>query len=146
MSEPEGDLRVVRLHKTADGGYEATNVRGGTLSVGTGNDADFTPSELLLAALAACTSIDLDLITRKRAEAVSLRAESTARKVRDASGNRLTDLQLGFDLRFPEGERGDAAREMLPRALAMSRDRLCTVGRTVAAGEQPAYRLLGSAD
>lgn len=143
MSEPEGDRRIVRLHKTDDGRYEATNVRGGTITVGTGDDSAFTPSELLLTALVACTSMDLDYITRKRAEPVTLRAEASARKIRDESGNRLTDVELGFDLRFPGGASGDAAREMLPRALAMSRDRLCTVGRTVTAGEQPGYRLVG---
>ena len=35
---------------------------------------------------------------------------------------------------FPEGEDGDRAREMLPKAIAMSHDRLCTVSRTVVLG------------
>ena len=35
---------------------------------------------------------------------------------------------------FPEGEAGDRAREMLPKAIAMSHDRLCTVSRTVVLG------------
>ena len=40
---------------------------------------------------------------------------------------------------FPEGEGGDRAREMLPRALQQTRDRLCSVGRTVAIGEPIEY-------
>lgn len=32
---------------------------------------------------------------------------------------------------FPDGEAGDAARAVLPKAVAESHDRLCTVGRTV---------------
>ena len=44
----------------------------------------------------------------------------------------MTNLRVTFDMRFPEGEAGDRAREVLPRAIAMSRDRLCTVSRTVA--------------
>ena len=35
---------------------------------------------------------------------------------------------------FPEGADGDRAREMLPKAIAMSHDRLCTVTRTVVLG------------
>jgi uncharacterized OsmC-like protein len=41
---------------------------------------------------------------------------------------------LIFDLQFPEGEAGDAARAVLPDAIAKSRDRICTVSRTVALG------------
>ncbi len=140
MTTPD-DHRSVRLHKIGEGRYLATNRRGGVLPIGSGGDPDFTPTELLLAALAGCTSIDLDLITRKRASAVVFEAEATGEKIRDDQGNRLTDLRLVFDLRFPEGEEGDAARAVLPRALAQSRERLCTVGRTVAAGEPAAYEL-----
>lgn len=137
----QDDQRSVRLHKIGKGRYLATNRRGGVLPVGSGRDPDFTPTELLLAALAGCTSIDLDLITGKRADAVVFEAEASGVRVRDEAGNRLTDLRLVFDLRFPEGDAGDAARAILPRALAQSRDRLCTVGRTVAAGEAPSYAL-----
>jgi hypothetical protein len=49
------------------------------------------------------------------------------------------DLRVTFDVSFPEGPAGDAAREALPRALAQTRDRLCTVSRTVALGEPVEY-------
>ena len=137
----QDDTRAIRLHKIGEGRYLATNRRGGVLPIGSGGDPDFTPTELLLAALAGCTSIDVDLITRKRADALVFEADATAVKIRDEAGNRLTDLRLVFDVRFPEGAEGDAARAILPRALAQSRDRLCTVGRTVAAGEAASYEL-----
>jgi uncharacterized OsmC-like protein len=35
---------------------------------------------------------------------------------------------------FPEGAEGDAARAILPRAVKLSHDRLCTVSRTVEIG------------
>ena len=60
-------------------------------------------------------------------------------KIRDDQGNRLVDLRLTFDVRFPEGEDGDRAREVLPRSIAQSRDRLCTVGRTVQVGAPIEY-------
>ena len=122
-----------------EGRYKATNARGGVLPVGSGGDPDFTPVELLLAALAGCSAIDVDLITGKRAGAVSFDVVAEGHKIRDDQGNRLTDLRLTFDVRFPEGEDGDRAREVLARSIAQSRDRLCTVGRTVQVGAPIEY-------
>lgn len=132
-------LRRVELTRTWPGHYQATNRRGGVLPVGSGDDAEFTPVELLLTAIAGCAAIDVDLITGKRAPAVTFGVRTQGHKVRDHLGNRLVDLRVTFDLTFPEGEDGDRARESLPRALAQTRDRLCTVGRTVVAGEQIEY-------
>ena len=126
--------RHVDLTKIGEGRYKATNARGGVLPIGSGDDPDFTPVELLLAAIAGCSSIDVDLITGKRAEATSFDVVAEGTKIRDEHGNRLVDLRLTFEVRFPEGEEGDRAREALPRSIAQSRDRLCTVGRTVQTG------------
>jgi putative redox protein len=124
-------LRYVELTRQRKARYVATNRRGGTLEIGEGDDAAFTPTELLLTALAACTAMDVDYIVGKRAEADSGWLRSSAHKVRDDWGNHLVDVELTVDLRYPEGEAGDAARAVLPRALQQSNDRLCTVGRTV---------------
>jgi putative redox protein len=91
--------------------------------------------ELFLAAIGGCTGADVDFIVSKRAEPVAFRVAVSGDKVRDASGaNRMTNLTVEFTVTFPEGADGDAAREILPRALAMSHDRLCTVSRTVELG------------
>ena len=50
------------------------------------------------------------------------------------AGNHMTDLRVTFRLGFPEGEAGDAARTAFPRSVAQSRDRLCSVSRTVQLG------------
>ncbi|WP_127552393.1 OsmC family protein [Actinoplanes sp. OR16] len=127
--------RAVTLHRTTLGQYEVRNARGGTMTIGVGDGADFTPVELLLAAIGGCTGADVDYITSKRAEPDSFTVAVTADKVRDeAGGNRLTDVTVELRVTFPEGAAGDAAREMLPRAARMSHDRLCTVSRTVELG------------
>jgi uncharacterized OsmC-like protein len=56
----------------------------------------------------------------------------------------MTNLELTFRIRFPEGEAGDAARALLPDAVAKSHDRLCTVSRTVELGSpiKPVIELL----
>ena len=136
----DNTLRFVDLSLGDDGRYQVTNRRGGVLPIGSGgDDTDFTPVELFLAALAGCGAIDIGLITGKRAQPESFDVRVEGHKIRDERGNHMVDLKLTFDVTFPEGEDGDRAREFLPRAMAQTRDRLCTVGRTVAIGEPVAY-------
>ena len=137
--EPRPGLRQVELTKIGAGRFKATNARGGAVTLGSGDDPDLTPVELLLAALAGCSAIDVDLITGKRAAPTSFHVGAEGVKVRDEQGNHLVDLRLTFEVRFPEGEAGDRAREVLPRSIAQSRDRLCTVGRTVQLGAPVEY-------
>jgi len=138
MSQPatsDETLRRVDLTQIGEGRFKAVNPRGGVLPMGSGDDPDFTPVELLLVALAGCGAIDAELITRKRARATSFDVRAEGHKVRDEQGNHLVDLTVSFSLTFPEGEDGDRARESLPRTLQQVTDRLCTVGRTVTLGE-----------
>ena len=132
-------LRFVDLTRMGKERYKATNRRGGVLPIGSGDDPDFSPVELLLAALAGCAAVDIDLITGKRVEPTTFEMRTTGHKVRDEQGSHLVGLTIHLDVRFPEGEDGDRAREMLPRAIQQTRDRLCTVGRTVALGEPVEY-------
>jgi uncharacterized OsmC-like protein len=127
-------FRSVSLRRTEAQHYVATNVRGGELPIGPGDDQTFTPVELLLAAIAGCSAIDVDILTSRRAEPDQFDVEATGDKIRDDDGNRMTNLELTFRIRFPEGEAGDAARALLPDAVAKSHDRLCTVSRTVELG------------
>jgi uncharacterized OsmC-like protein len=126
--------RTVTVERIAQGVFTATNTHGGQLRFGTGSDADFTPTELLLAAIAGCTAIDVDILTSRRAEPDSFQVRADADKIRDSQGNRLTDIVVTFQIAFPDGAGGDQARAILPDAVAKSHDRLCTVGRTIEIG------------
>jgi putative redox protein len=123
--------RSISLSRTDRGRYEAVNARGGRLHLGSGDDESFTPVELLLAAIAGCSAIDVDFITSKRSEPTRFELRMTGEKVRDEQGNHLTDLVLSFDVAFPEDEAGRAAASVLESAVKASHDRLCTVSRTV---------------
>ena len=114
--------------------YTATNERGGTIAIGDGSGTEFTPVELVLAAIAGCTAIDVDVVTTRRAEPVSFRVDADALKVRDAEGSHLTDIAVTFRIEFPDGEAGDSARAILPDIVKKSHDRLCTVSRTIELG------------
>jgi putative redox protein len=123
--------RTLVVERDPAGVLHARNVRDGTLAVGHGDDGHFTPTELLLAAIAACTAADVDALTSRRAEPEAFAVRVEAVKVRDDDGNRLADVTVTFRVAFPDGPDGDAARAVLPDAVRRSHDRLCTVGRTV---------------
>jgi uncharacterized OsmC-like protein len=129
-------LRQVHFERIDNSSYRVHNARGGRITVGSGGaDTDFTPVELLLAAIGTCSAIDVDVVVSRRAEPTEFRAVVRGDKVRDPEeGNRMENLAVEFTIRFPEGEDGDKAREALPRAVKMSHDRLCTVSRTVELG------------
>jgi putative redox protein len=128
--------RALRVERTALGRFTAVNDRGGRLPFATGADDHdvFTPIELLLAAIGGCTALDVDALTSRRAEPESFVVDVHANKVRDEHGNRLTDIEVTFHVAFPDGPDGDTAREVLPGAVKVSHDRLCTVSRTVEVG------------
>ncbi|HEU5331917.1 MAG TPA: OsmC family protein [Actinocrinis sp.] len=127
-------LRTVRIERTAAGHYTATNVRGGRITFDSGDDTDFTPVELLLAALGGCTAIDADVATSRHAEPTRFTVTATGDKISDELGSHMVNLAVTFNVTFPEGEAGDRARAILPRAVRTSHDRLCTVSRTIEIG------------
>lgn len=135
--------RGIDLSRVSAGRYLASNQRGGTLRVGSGDDEDFSPVELLLVALAGCGAVNVDELTSRRAEPESFAVTAEGRKVRDEGGGHLVGLTVTFDLRFPEGEDGDRARAFLPRAMQQTHDRICTVSRTVELGEPVEYAVAG---
>lgn len=130
------NARRVELQRTEQGHYEATNPRGGSISLGRGTDSDFTPVELLLVAIAGCSSVDVDYITTKKVEPLSFTVTGSGTKVSDEGGNRMADLAVSFDITFPDTDEGRAAAERIPRAIDMSHGRLCSVSRTVALGTE----------
>lgn len=107
----------------------------------TGDGTDFTPVELLLAAIGGCTAVDVDILTSRRSEPDAFEVLVEGDKVRDDEGNHLTGLKVTFQLAFPATEQGDQARAVLPSAVRRSHDRICTVGRTVELGTPIATRI-----
>ena len=126
-------LRSVTLTRTGPSTFVARNARGGELVLGSPTDESdhFSPVELLLAAVAGCSGIDVDMLTSRLAEPDSFEVSAAAAKVRDEQGNHLGPVTVTVSVTFPPGEEGDAARTRLPEAVDLSRDRLCTVSRTV---------------
>ncbi|MET9734604.1 OsmC family protein [Streptomyces sp. NPDC006458] len=134
----DNTLRSVTVERTGTGRFVATNTRGGTIAFGSasepGSETEFTPVELLLAALAGCSAVDVDVATGRHAEPDRFTIVASGHKISDDLGNRLTGLQVTFSVSFPDGEGAERARAILPRAVKTSHDRLCTVSRTVETG------------
>ena len=132
--------RNVTVRRIANGQFTVTNARGGQITLGSG-ETDFSPVELLLAAIGGCTAIDVDVVTSRRAEPDAFEVLVDAEKVRDEAGNHLTDIEVTFRIAFPGGTQGDQARAVLPDIVQKSHDRLCTVSRTVELGTPVAPRI-----
>jgi putative redox protein len=138
----ESAHRSVSIERIANSRYTVTNARGGQITMASGNGTDFSPVELLLAAIGGCTAADVDLVTSRRAEPDEFGVVVGAEKARDAAGsNYLTDITVTFRIRFPEGEDGDKARTVLPDIAQKAHDRLCTVGVTVQRGAPITLRI-----
>ena len=127
----EDTHRSVQVERVDTGRYLARNARGGTLPIG---GDDFTPVELLLAAIGGCTATDADVVVSRRVEPEAFTVTVSGDKIQDETGNRMENLAVTFQVRVPEGPAGDQARTVLPRAVTLSHDRLCTVSRTVELG------------
>lgn len=125
--------RSVTLSRDSVGVYTATNADGASLRFGRGEGL-LSPVELLLAAVAGCSSIDVDMMTTRRAEPDRFDVTAEADYVHDdAEGNVLENVRVLFDLAFPDGEEGDKARARVASALKISHDKECTVSRTIEA-------------
>ncbi len=128
---PPTGQRSVRLERVAAGRYTVINPRGGTVTLGRGQDSDYTPVELLLAALAGCTSVDVDEVTTRRSEPESFVVDCAAVKVSDELGNHLSGVDVTFRISFPDDESGAAAAGLVQRVVRLSHEKLCTVSRSL---------------
>jgi uncharacterized OsmC-like protein len=137
MSEQESTAIAVGLTRNKARHYRVVNDRGAVINISDGSDADFTPVELLLAALAGCSAIDVDTATARHAKPERFQVTSSAVK----DNHRLVNLHVRFDVKFEGTVEGAAAEAILPRALEASHTKLCTVSRTIEAGEKVDFEI-----
>lgn len=134
MSEPNVVKTYgVEVERLAQTHYRATNPAGASLEFGAGEGL-LSPVELLLAAVAGCTAVDVDVVTSRRGgEPSTFRITAEGDRVNEAGGaSRLSDVRLAFDVTFPDTpEGGRQAQAMVGRLVQVSHDKDCTVSRTV---------------
>lgn len=134
MSENSREIREVSIKRVESRKYQATSLESGaSLEFGQGEGL-LTPVELLLAAIAGCSAIDVDVATTRRSEPENFEVKASGYKVSEDSASRMEDIRLGFDLKFPDTEEGRKAAGMVERIVKLSHDKYCTVSRTVELG------------
>lgn len=127
MSE---DIRSIELTRIAENHYRATAPSGASIEFGRGEGL-MTPVELLLAAVAGCSSIDVDTVTSRHTEPTKFDVSATADKIDEDGASRVDNVHLDFDLAFPDDEEGRKADARVERLVGLSHDKYCTVSRTV---------------
>ena len=127
MSE---DIRSIELTRIAENHYRATAPSGASIEFGRGEGL-MTPVELLLAAVAGCSSIDVDTVTSRHTEPTKFDVSATADKIDEDGASRVDNVHLYFDLAFPDDEEGRKAEARVERLVGLSHDKYCTVSRTV---------------
>ena len=138
----EDSSRSVHITRTGAQSFTVTNARGATLQIGEGQNDDFTPVELLLAAIGGCNAVTVEALT-KRSEPEQFDVDVHAQKTKSADGGtQLEDIRVTFAVEFPDDEPGRKMTERLPGAIEKSHRLYCTVGRTVEPGTPIAIELL----
>lgn len=145
MSENSREIREVSIKRVESRKYQATSLESGaSLEFGQGEGL-LTPVELLLAAIAGCSAIDVDVATTRRSEPENFEVKANGYKVSEDSASRMEDIRLGFDLKFPDTEEGRKAAGMVERIVKLSHDKYCTVSRTVELGASVQSEVLNQA-
>ncbi|GAA1897827.1 OsmC family protein [Asanoa iriomotensis] len=113
----------VEVERTDDGGYVARNGRGAEIRFGTADGTDFTPVELLLAALGGCNIVTVEPLTAQRHHRLArLAAVLESEKVKP---NKLGPITMTYDVTLPPD---DAEAEPVFRAVAERvHEKYCTV-------------------
>jgi len=121
-------MAEVRVERTDDGGFFATNARGARVQIG-GSDQDgvFTPVELLLVALGGCEIVTVEPLTAKRGHRlVKLAVRVHAEKVETS---KLGPVTATYEIELPPGD--DKAAEVFEAVAHRVHEGYCTVGRAL---------------
>jgi len=113
----------VMVERTEDG-FVGRNNRGAEISFGTGgDDAAFTPVELLLVALGGCNIVTVEPLTAKRGHRlVRLAATMDAEKI---TPNTLGTITVTYDIELPHGD--PQAAQVFHDVAHRVHERACTV-------------------
>lgn len=122
----------VHLHRTGVRTYEAVNARGARIAIGkTPDAAEFSPGELLKAALGGCAGLSMDIPASSRL-GEDMEATIVVSGDIDEAEDRYRALAetIRLDLAGLPDERRDRLVSVIERTIAAA----CTIERTVTAG------------
>ncbi|MEU7830832.1 OsmC family protein [Nonomuraea sp. NPDC049129] len=121
----------VRVERTEDGGFRATNARGAEVRIGTGDEEGaFTPVELLLAAVGGCNIVTVEPLTAKRGQRL-IRLAMTVESEK-VEPNLLGPVTVTYDVEVPSEQADEVFRAVADRVHA----KYCTVSRSLQEGTE----------
>lgn len=122
----------VRVRRDKHASFTAVNARGAEIKIGRSQDGpDFSPVELLMAALGACAGLSADnVIARRLGEDAPVEVLVDADK--DEEADRLTKIRMSFDVDL--SSLTPAERTVLATLAERAVERTCTVSHTVEPG------------
>src|SRR5699024_612793 len=84
-----------------------------------------------LAAVAGCSSNDVDTVTNRHTEPTRFGVSATDDKIVEDGASRVDDVHLDFELAFPDDEDRRKSDERIERLGGLYHDKYWTVSRTV---------------
>ncbi|MEV6153090.1 OsmC family protein [Nonomuraea sp. NPDC052129] len=121
----------VRVERTEDGGFRATNARGAEVQIGAGDEEGaFTPVELLLAAVGGCNIVTVEPLTAKRGQRL-IRLSMTVESEK-VEPNLLGPVTVTYDVEVPSEQAEEVFRAVADRVHA----KYCTVSRSLQEGTE----------
>ncbi|MFI6387548.1 OsmC family protein [Nonomuraea sp. NPDC050547] len=121
----------VRVERTDDGGFRATNARGAEVRIGGGDeDGVFSPVELLLAAVGGCNIVTVEPLTAQRGQQlIRLAMTVESEKVQP---NLLGPVTVTYDVEVPSEKADEVYRAVAHRV----HEKYCTVSRSLSEGTE----------
>ncbi|MFI6499039.1 OsmC family protein [Nonomuraea typhae] len=121
----------VRVERTDDGGFRATNARGAEVKIGGGDEEGvFTPVELLLAAVGGCNIVTVEPLTAQRGhQLIRLAMTVESEKVEP---NLLGPVTVTYDVEVPSEKADEVYRAVAHRV----HEKYCTVSRSLSEGTE----------
>lgn len=144
MSE-NNKMYGIQMTRNAKNHFVATNGAGASVAFGRGEGL-LSPVELLLAAVAGCSAIDVDVVTSRRTEPTKFVVRASGEKIEEDGATRLAGVDLEFELAFPDDQAGRDAAKMVERLVQLSHDKHCTVSRTVEHETPVSFRVLDQSE
>ncbi|ONI89289.1 hypothetical protein ALI144C_04870 [Actinosynnema sp. ALI-1.44] len=122
----------VQIRRSAPAKFVATNARGAEIKIGrSGDGPDFSPVELLMAALGACATLSADsVISRRLGDDAPIDMVVTAEK--DVEADRITSVETKFDLDMTKLD--EAGQAQLVKLVVKAVELTCTVSHSVEPG------------
>lgn len=129
----------VDVERIASTHYRATNAAGDSIEFGSGEGL-LSSVELLLAAIAGCASVDVDVVTGRRAEPEECNVHVEGDRVNEDGASRLSEVRVSFNVQFDDSPEGQQAQGLVQRLVQVSHDKDCTVSRTVELPTQVSFK------